>query len=289
MNIEQCHDYISRISDINQVLSSGERLLYYAVLQGDAACVQAVMDAGADPLLPGSVGLSAIDLARYLGRYAMLPALGAPPPVQIPLQLKDESSCTARSIPELEKLLNFEYLPFMRFADYGLLKQIMDDAQRARDKGYMYTERVYLGMTYRQELDSGSGVDVSIRWVDDAMGYGLFTEKPLRLWDLVGVYTGDVVKRSLFASTSDYCFRYPMGELYPKRYVIESDNCGNVTRFINHSDDANCTANACYYKGMMHMLIYAHRPIFAGQQLYIDYGAHYWGKRNYVNNPSAQG
>jgi hypothetical protein len=68
---------LAREIDVNAADAQGRTALMRAALQGDAAQVQRLLDAGADPLRRDREGRSAGDLAREAGHLALLPLLEA--------------------------------------------------------------------------------------------------------------------------------------------------------------------------------------------------------------------
>ena len=282
----QIDQILKRIDDVNSNVGDENRLLHAAVVDGDPEGVQYLLELGADPQIPGELGLTALDLAHHLGLDTLTPLLGGSEAQAVKIILKGCKKFQELPTHKAARTLNFQYRQFHRYGDYSELKTVYDLCAQTREKGYMHTERIYLGMTYRKELNSGESAPISVRWISDELGYGLFSETDLPRWSWVGVYTGLVERRRWLGSgMGDYSFRYPIGELYPKRYVVNSEKEGNLMRFLNHSDDPNCTTNACFYKGLMHLLVYTHRNVKAGEQLCFDYGAHYWGRKAYVSMP----
>jgi SET domain-containing protein len=61
--------------------------------------------------------------------------------------------------------------------------------------------------------------------------------------------------------------------------VIDAQDFGNHTRFINHSFQGNLEPASVYCDGLMHVIFYANKTIPAGTQLCYDYGEDYWEKR----------
>ena len=68
---------LSREVDVNAVDAQGRTALMRAALQGDAARVRRLLEAGADPQRRDLEGRSAADLARLAGHESLLPLLEA--------------------------------------------------------------------------------------------------------------------------------------------------------------------------------------------------------------------
>ncbi|MCB1136723.1 MAG: SET domain-containing protein-lysine N-methyltransferase, partial [Chlamydiia bacterium] len=256
MDRRRCKDILKKIPNVNSPVGGENRLIHAAVVDGEVDGVQFLLKKGANAKIPSQIGMTALDLAHYLGHEQLYALLGEADAPAIKVQLKGEE-LRCMSGRELGAALGFRYLYFQRFEDYPQLENVHELCAYSRDKGYMHTERVYLGMTYSKEIASGELADISVRWIDDALGHGLFAEAYLPRWTLVGVYAGVVSRRPwLGTGMGDYTFRYPIGELYPKRYVIDAEKEGNALRFMNHSDDPNCSSIACFYKGIMHLVVF---------------------------------
>jgi len=56
-----------------------------------------------------------------------------------------------------------------------------------------------------------------------------------------------------------------------KTQVIDATMRGNAARFINHSCDPNCEAKTIRILGSDHIIIFALRNIFKGEELTYDY------------------
>ena len=96
----------------------------------------------------------------------------------------------------------------------------------------------------------------------------------------IGEYTGVLHKRPFFGRWKNlYCFDYNIGEGRKSSFVIDAQDFGNHTRFINHSFQPNVEPVSVYCDGLVHVILYASKAIAAGTQLCYDYGKDYWKKR----------
>ena len=146
-------------------------------------------------------------------------------------------------------------------------------------KGKVERERRWLGAYYAKELESEQFAPFEIKRMSARMGYGVFARTALLPRAFIGEYTGYVRrKKLLFAKSSDYCFGLEthMGWL---GYVIDAEQGGNMTRFLNHSEKPNLEPVAIFHKGLIRIILRALRPIAKGEQLTYDYGIDYWRKR----------
>ncbi|MCI0611543.1 SET domain-containing protein-lysine N-methyltransferase, partial [bacterium] len=163
--------------------------------------------------------------------------------------------------------------------------RITKHCMRASDKDYIHSKRKWLGALYAEQIRSATMADVSIRWIDDTLEYGLFAEKDMIAWEFIGEYTG-VVRRHypIFNKINDYCFLYPTSRYFFGKYFIDGEKCGNEIRYANHSDRPNSESTGIFSDGMFHMILRAIKDIPAGAQITYDYGDRYWKNRPRIPN-----
>ncbi len=179
-----------------------------------------------------------------------------------------------------EALFQVDYLPKLTFADWKTEQEIKKKCAKAQSKDKISSLAFWLGHYHTRELMQAFSPPLSIRWIDQKIGYGLFAESPLKPWSFIGEYAGLLRKRSrLFPDINDYCFMYPKEWLGWGLYTIDSKDRGNYTRFINHSDEPNCEAIAVFYEGIFRIVLRTIKEIVAGEQLTYDYGDIYWRER----------
>lgn len=53
--------------------------------------------------------------------------------------------------------------------------------------------------------------------------------------------------------------------------VVDATMHGNAARFINHSCEPNCYSRVIHVEGQKHIVIFALRRIFRGEELTYDY------------------
>lgn len=175
------------------------------------------------------------------------------------------------------------YLPHLEFADYRIEKWAKKRCERAEKKGLIGEYTRWLGHLHRKDLEGAYFPDFSIRWVDEKIGYGLFTEASLEESAFVGEYTGILRRRNQpFANINDYCFMYPREWMNFRPLTIDSEKCGNHTRFINHSDRPNLEALSVLFEGVFHIIFRTTEEVAAGSELTYDYGNLYWRNRKKV-------
>ncbi len=184
---------------------------------------------------------------------------------------------------ELEELFDIDYLDYLECANWRVESYLRKQCARARKRGRIEELTIWLGTLHGREVAEGADVDVTIKWIDERMGYGLFTNRKIAAWHYIGEYTGLLRKRSLFRrDVNDYCFQYPREWVATKAFTIDSEKQGNYTRFINHSDTPNVEARSFFHRGIFHIAFRSIQEIAAGSELAYDYGEIYWNRRKKV-------
>ncbi len=173
--------------------------------------------------------------------------------------------------------MGIAFLPELQFET----PQTKEGCQRRAQRSLLDPRQKWLGNYYAKELKQGTIPDVSIRWIDEALGYGVFTNRPIARHAFFGEYTGLVCKQRWFKKIKNYyCFDYTfISGTHNSPYLIDGDRQGNLIRYINHSDRPNLETSSIFYDGLMHIILYAIKDIPAGTQLSYDYGEEYWKKR----------
>jgi SET domain-containing protein len=183
-------------------------------------------------------------------------------------------------IKEFEELFGIRYLPHLTFSDYTIEKWVKKKCAKAYKNSRLADYTRWLGHLHKKQLEQPLLPDCSIRWISPKIGYGLFTECSLEAAEFVGEYTGILRPRNQpFANVNDYCFMYPRAWMTTRPLTIDSEKCGNHTRFINHSDRPNLEALSVFFEGMFRIIFRTTEAIAAGTQLTYDYGALYWRQR----------
>lgn len=192
------------------------------------------------------------------------------------------SSASAKAIPEdrFEEIFSVRYFPQLECSDWTVERWIRKRCEKAHKKGKIGDLALWLGKLHGKAIDEANIPDITIRWIGEAIGYGLYTNQPLSKWEYIGEYTGIIRRRRLiFPDVNDYCFMYPREWIATKAFTIDSEKQGNYTRFINHSDNPNLESVSVYHGGIFHIIFRAIREISAGTELTYDYGDVYWKGR----------
>lgn len=224
-------------------------------------------------------GLSAEDLACYLGRASILAVFRKPKNVFVNLQKKN--GVVQLDEEEFLKTFNVHYRQDICFDDYDTLKIAIKKSKKVMKQEKLKTQNHWT-LALHKKAHIGNSLDCSaIRWVNPLIGYGVFATRTIPALTYIGEYTGIVRKRRRRKDRfNNYIFSYVAG---PKEteFIIDALYEGNFTRFINHSDSPNLTSRWMEIDGVSHIILFANRAIPKGEQLSYDYGAFYWRSRSY--------
>ena len=89
---------------------------------------------------------------------------------------------------------------------------------------------------------------------------------------LVTWYAGEVFTVDTFPQDSAYVLSVAVGKT---RLFIDGAKHGNISKYINHSCDPNCTVVILFHNGVLIPAIISNKPIPAGSFLSISYGDDY--------------
>jgi hypothetical protein len=194
--------------------------------------------------------------------------------------IPEGSTISIRSPNDFESIFKIGYLPSISFKDGKTQEKIEKRCAKALRKKWITSRQKWLGHYYAQGIQGSIRIDLTIAWIDEKMGYGVWTNVDIPAQAYIGEYTGILRKRGYFERWKNrYCFDYNIGEGRSSGYVIDAQDFGNYTRFINHSFEPNLEPISVYCDGLVHIIVYALKAIPAGTQLCYDYGEDYWKKR----------
>lgn len=178
---------------------------------------------------------------------------------------------------ELQKELHFKFLSQLAFESPQEREEIQARGLKKLRENRVAQEAQELGSRFAEKIESSYIPLVSVRFIHENVGYGLFLEETVEEGCYVGEYTGVVRKndRRYFAPLNNYCYEYPVADDIGRSYVIDATE-GHLTRFINHSYTPNLHAKYAFANGFYHLIFLAGRNLKAGEQLTFDYGKNYW-------------
>ncbi|XP_069546277.1 histone-lysine N-methyltransferase 2A isoform X1 [Brachyistius frenatus] len=105
-------------------------------------------------------------------------------------------------------------------------------------------------------------------------GRGLFCKKTIEAGDMVIEYSGNVIRSVLTDKREKYydgkgigCYMFRIDDYE----VVDATVHGNAARFINHSCEPNCYSRVITVDSQKHIVIFASRRIYCGEELTYDY------------------
>jgi|GEM_PF-996697 len=193
-------------------------------------------------------------------------------------KLERQSFCTQDEKLGLFAELGIGYLNGMSF-DYAPALEI--DSKNTQK----YTNDVEgnndLSDKYARDIKEKVLAPMSIQWISEYVGHGVFAEEDLPQGGFVGVY-GGIVQERVLIKERDYAWGYPIKTLENDRVIIDAGIRGNELRFINDGVDPNCVMkNIIGPDGLWYVCYVASKFIKKGDQLLVSYGSSYWDTRKY--------
>jgi len=170
------------------------------------------------------------------------------------------------------------------------LQQILDNHDITKDPEYAdenVQRRIELHSHY---FDHGFPEDRRIyaALCSPEIGYGAFADVYIPAWTIVGEYTGFITTKN---RNTDYAWIYhsepkdPQGNVLKIR--VNGRSCGNMTRFLNHSDYPNCSVIHVPYKNRWRTLYITNTAIKQDEELTVYYGESYWKHHNRIKKEEA--
>lgn len=105
-------------------------------------------------------------------------------------------------------------------------------------------------------------------------GRGLFCKRNIDVGEMVIEYSGIVIRAVLTDKREKYydskgigCYMFRIDDFD----VVDATMHGNAARFINHSCEPNCYSRVIHVEGQKHIVIFALRSIYRGEELTYDY------------------
>lgn len=181
------------------------------------------------------------------------------------------------SVEELEKSLKFKFLPQIAFETPQDQADVLAKGMEKWKNNEVSSEALELGSRFISQIEQSYIPHVTVRWINDAVEYGLFAEEPLLEGGYAGEYTGIVRRndRRYLEPMNNYCYEYPVPDEIGRSFVIDATQ-GHLTRFMNHSFSPNLKPVHVFYQGFYHLIFLALKPVQKGEQLTYNYGQTYW-------------
>lgn len=123
--------------------------------------------------------------------------------------------------------------------------------------------------------------DLDVRYINNLMGYGLYTKCKLKAEEYLGEYVGlvsnfqqsSISDEGNVHNTSDYALYYPV---CGGGYHIDAREYGNILRFMNHSDNPNAKFCCVILNKLAHVIVMTMREIEVNEQITVNYSSNYW-------------
>lgn len=261
---EEFLDKVGDLSSASRLVTTGDGLsvLHLAVLDDRLDVIQALKKDPSLKLRRDAFGLNPIEVSQFLNRKQAL---------QILQPLSEVSR-----FPDLKGLESFEYLSHPIFETREAFEQVLACSAKAKREDKIPAEKIWMGIYFEKEVRKGVHPAVSIRHIDDEIGFGVFADKKISPCSYVGEYTGVILQRTpKQLKENKHCLRYTVWE-GKKNFAIDAQQKGNFTRFINHSAKPNLGVQSIYWRGIPRMIFVALKEIKEDGQLTFDYGPHFW-------------
>jgi hypothetical protein len=192
---------------------------------------------------------------------------------QKPIKLYKENneSYEIKSMEELSSELGFIHSPRIQFLHEtdlrGSVYWGMADACQQTSSDIGIFEK--LNSSYIHD-------DLSIRYINADIGFGVFADSPVLENCFLGEYTGIISSTTNF---SDYSLMYPSSD---GGFEISALECGNLIRFINHSNIPNSKFCHVFHENIMHVVCMTITNVQKDDQITVDYGMSYWSARGII-------
>jgi hypothetical protein len=260
-------------------VSDGNTPLHLAVIKDQAEEIPALLRQEGLSRKKNLWEMTPCDLAHFLGRRRCLFLLEEKPKNSLLVYQSRDQSLSHLPIEEAEKRLKFQYIDSLEFASVDILRWAAKKCQkRLRKTSYSQMNRWILAL-YAEGIEKKECSHIYLRWIDSYIGYGIFASREIPALTYIGEYTGVVkLRRKRKNRFNDYVFGYVTG---PKEtpFVIDAQDKGNFTRFINHSNTPNLNSRWVITRGVTRIILFSNRLILKGTQLTYDYGNTYWRSR----------
>ena len=218
-------------------------------------------------------GLTAIDFSLYLDRGKFFFSQNSHPEACF----KNNHLIAFKDAESEKNFKEFSYLKNPVFLNHVEMYQILSMHYKAKQKDLIPTENAWMGIYFDREIQYGSHPPVSIGFVDNEVGIGVFAGQKIAVCSYVGEYTGEVFeKKSQIIKSLKYYIPYTFCNTNQKNYIISAQRKGNFTRYINHSFEPNLSLQTVYWRGIPRMVFIAIKEIPEGAQLTFDYGTFFW-------------
>ena len=206
--------------------------------------------------------------------------------MSVKILLRGSSSEVLVPLSNFKEVMGVDYFERIRFDSPKTQDNVERRCKRAHQKGKLGQRQLWMGHYFSRDIVERRIPDVTIAWIDETFGYGVWTNRNLPAFTFIGEYTGVLRRPQFFKDRENYyCFNYYITMSFWEQnlwapYLIDARDGSNFIRYINHSDEPNLDMASAYHDGMLHILFFTKTFIPKGTQLGYDYGPIYWQKRS---------
>lgn len=256
--------------------------LHLAVINDDLAAIELLKNNPDLLMRKNWLGFTPFELAELLGRSRASEILKPRIKHEIPILMKGKAKLEYVSIQVFSELFDLRYLSSLLFEDVKLLEEVVANCPLLL-RTFIGEEHRSLAASLRGRLFGGAVTPVSIRWINEALGYGLFAELPIKKDAFIGEYVGRVRKTGrLHPDLNGYCLHLPSRFWSWNYYLVDAEKACNELRFANHSDRPTMRPIALVDRGLLHIGLFALSDINPGDELTFNYGKDYWRHRKKI-------
>jgi hypothetical protein len=211
---------------------------------------------------------------------SVLSGAGFPPASGVCLCIREGRSWEA-PLARLEEVTGAPYAPHVTFDSSASEQAVRKKVAKALRRGLFSEKERWLGAYYASSIAHPPFPPVSLQWVSEQIGWGVFAEKPIRPHSFIGLYAGVIHKYRRRDRKNSYCFECLIAPGVGCNYTIDAKNQGGITRYVNHSSQKpNLYCALALHGGLTYVLLCASRLIEPGEELLYDYGPAYWKDRD---------
>jgi len=253
---------------------TGYSLLHLAILSNRFDLVQSLLEMC--PHLKWkrcALEWTPLNFVKFLQRQDMLSFFEAP---RSP-SFYEQPNIGVVDSDRLEKLSSLTFLHQPVFESDEIFHEIVKQTKKTKAENGISTEKIWMGVYFDKELQKGIHPKVSIQFIDEKVGFGVFAQQKIAPCSFVGEYAGVIKERKKKElKGKEHAVRFAGWDMGRSKYIVDAEKMGNFTRFINHSESPNLSLQSVYWKGILRMIFVATQNISEGAQLTFDYGTFFW-------------
>ncbi len=260
---------------LNALGREGQTLLHLAIIEEKEQQIDELIQLGASLDAKNRWGMTPHELSSLLSRKKLKTESKEP----LRIFRNRDQKLHSISVQEFEERLKIEYIDSLEFENIDDLAWVVKQCRKRLHKHQFDQMNQWVLAMHQKAIGQIRRDLYYIRWINARLGYGVFAAKDLPNFTYIGEYTGVIKRRQLRKNRfNDYIFGYVVG---PKDtpFIIDAEEKGNFSRFVNHSDTPNLTSRWVITGGVTRIILFANQFIRKDSQLTYDYGEYYWKNR----------